>query len=71
MLSLHKRYLESISSQQASLSLSNLPRFYSNYIISNARKVESELERVGYFTLKNKLSIGNSNTTTKDVFISI
>ena len=68
--SLRRRYLESISSQAVSLSLSNISRFYVNYIKSNKSKVESELNRVGYFVLKNKLSIGNSGTTTKDVFIS-
>jgi hypothetical protein len=67
---LRQRYLESISSQVASLSLTNISKFYINYVRNNKAKVESELERVGYFVLKNKLSIGNSSTTTKDVFIS-
>lgn len=65
-----RRYLETISSQVASLSISNITKFYVNYIKKNYTKVESELERVGYFVLKNKLSIGKSSTTTKDVFIS-
>lgn len=65
-----RRYLETISSQVASLSISNITKFYVNYIKKNYTKVESELKRVGYFVLKNKLSIGKSSTTTKDVFIS-
>ena len=68
--SLRQRYYEAISNQAASLSLANITRFYTDYIKNNKSKVESELNRVGYFVLKNKLSIGNSSTTTKDVFIS-
>lgn len=68
--SLRRRYLEAISSQAASLSLSNMDRFYIDYIRRNLNKVESELDRVGYFVLKNKVSIGNSSTTTKDIFIT-
>ena len=67
---LTQRYFEAIGNQAASLSLSSLPTFYKNYVNDNIEKVRSELERVGYFTLKNKLSIGNSSNTTKDVFIS-
>jgi hypothetical protein len=69
-LSLKKKYLEAISSQTISLSLSNIARFYNNYISNNLSKVESELNRVGYFTLKNKLSIGDNEKTTKDVYIT-
>ena len=67
---LRKRYLEAISSQVISLSLSNISRFYSSYIKNNYDKVESELNRVGYFVLKNKISIGNDSKSTKDVYIS-
>lgn len=69
-LSLLNRYFEAISNQAISLSLSNLPGFYSSYIKRNSEKVKSELDRVGYFALKNKVSIGNSSATTKDIFIS-
>lgn len=69
-VSLRQRYLEALGSQAASLSLSNLPKFYSSYVTANKDKVESELNRVGYFVLKNKVSIGESSATTKDVFIS-
>lgn len=67
---LRKRHLEAISSQVISLSLSNISRFYSSYINNNYNKVKSELDRVGYFVLKNKISIGNDSTSTKDVYIS-
>lgn len=68
--SLKRRYLEAISSSAASLSLSNISRFYDSYIKNNEDKVKSELERVGYYTLKNKLSIGDNSSNTKDVYIS-
>ena len=68
--SLRKRYVEALGISNASLSLSHIERFYEDYIDKNYQKVKSELERVGYFALKNKLSIGNSPTTTKDIFIT-
>jgi hypothetical protein len=68
--SLRKRYVEALGISNASLSLSHIEKFYEDYIDKNYQKVKSELERVGYFTLKNKLSIGNSPTTTKDIFIT-
>lgn len=66
---LKQLYLESIGSQ-ASLSLSSITKFYISYVKENEARVDSELNRIGYFVLKNKMSIGNSSTTTKDVFIS-
>lgn len=66
---LRRRYLEAISSNVISLSLSNIADYYMSYIRSHSDKVESELERVGYFVLKNKVSIGNSKTSTKDIQI--
>lgn len=69
-MSLRQRYLESLGVSAVSLSVSNLPSFYINYVKENREKVEAELNRVGYFVLKNKLSTGSSSTTTKDVFIS-
>lgn len=68
--SLKQRYLEALGATSLSLSLSNISRFYYNYVNSNYMKVRSELERVGYFVLKNKVSIGNSSATTKDIQIS-
>lgn len=55
---LRRQYLEAISSNVISLSLSNISDYYMSYIRSHSGKVESELERVGYFVLKNKVSIG-------------
>lgn len=42
-----------------------------NYVKENYDKVRSELNRIGYFTLKNKVSIGDNYSNTKDVFISM
>ena len=64
------RYLEAIGSQVASLSLSNIGKFYKDYVKNNLEKVEDELERVGYFTLKNKMSIGRDKLSAKDIYIS-
>lgn len=69
-LNRRRKYLEAISSQAASLSLSNISNFYKNYVKDNLTKVENELDRVGYFTLKNKMSIGNEKSKTKDIYIS-
>lgn len=68
--SLRKRYLEAISVSSASLSLSNITRFYYNYIKENAGKVKSQIERTGYYVLKNKVSTGDSSSNTKDIYIS-
>lgn len=65
-----QRYLEAIGSQAASLSLSNISKFYKNYVKNNLEKVEDDLERVGYFTLKNKMSIGRDKQNSKDIYIS-
>ena len=69
-MELRKRYLEALGSNVVSLSLSNITKFYYNYIKNNLSKVESEIDRNGYFVLKNKISIGDSNTTSRDLFIS-
>lgn len=68
--SLQARYFEAISSNAISLSLSNISKFYLNYVKENKQKVEAELNRVGYFVLKNKLKIGNSENLAKDIQIS-
>lgn len=65
-----KRYLEAISTQAASLSLSNITRFYYNYIRENYSKVRDQIERSGYYVLKNKVSTGSSSTNTKDIYIA-
>ena len=67
---LRKRYLEAISVSSASLSLSNITRFYYNYVKENTDKVRGQIERSGYYTLKNKVSTGDSSTNTKDIYIS-
>jgi len=66
---LERRMIEAIGSQVISLSLSNISNFYKSYIKENKQKMISELNRVGYYVLKNKVSIGNSPTTTKDIQI--
>ena len=68
--SLRKRYLEAISVQSASLSLSNITKFYYSYIKDNVDKVRGQLDRNGYFVLKNKVSTGDSGSTTRDIYIS-
>lgn len=67
---IRQRYLEAIGSQAASLSLSNIGKFYRDYVDNNLEKVEDELDRVGYFTLKNKMSIGRDKLSAKDIYIS-
>lgn len=67
---LHKRYLEAISASSASLSLSNITKFYFSYIRENIDKVRGQLDRSGYFLLKNKISTGDNNLNTKDIYIS-
>lgn len=62
---------ENISSSVASLSLSRISQFYVNYVKENEQKVLKDLNRVGYYLLKNKISIGNDSLTTKDVHISL
>ena len=69
-IQLRRRYLESISVSSASLSLSNIARFYYNYVKDNADKVRDQLDRNGYFLLKNKVSTGDSSANTRDVYIS-
>ena len=46
---LRKRYLEAISVSSASLSLSNITKFYFSYIKENTDKVRGQLDRNGYF----------------------
>lgn len=67
---LRKRYLEAISVSSVSLSLSNITRFYYNYVRENTDKVRSQIERSGYYTLKNKVSTGDNSTNTRDIYIS-
>lgn len=67
---LRKRYFETISAQAASLSLSNITRFYYDYIRENYSKVRGQIERSGYYVLKNKVSTGSSGTHTKDIYIA-
>lgn len=67
---LRKRYLEAISVSSASLSLSNITKFYYSYIKDNIDKVRGQLDRNGYFLLKNKVSTGDSSYSTRDVYIS-
>lgn len=67
---LRKRYLEAISVSSASLSLSNITKFYFSYIKENTDKVRGQLDRNGYFLLKNKVSTGDSGSNTRDIYIS-
>ena len=70
VLQLRKKYLEAISVSSASLSLSNIVSFYYNYTKENADKIKGQLDRNGYFLLKNKISTGNNKSTTRDIYIS-
>ena len=67
VLQLRKKYLEAISVSSASLSLSNIVSFYYNYTKENADKIKGQLDRNGYFLLKNKISTGNNKSTPRDI----
>lgn len=66
-----KKLLESLVSQSLSLTLSNIDKLYLKYVHKNLEKIKSDLNRVGYFIIKNKVSLGKDKNTEKNIFINV
>ena len=66
----HKKILESLVSQSLSLTLSNIDKLYLKYVHKNLEKIKSDLNRVGYFIIKNKVSLGKDKNTERNIFMN-